>query len=71
MKARTVEDLDAFARDAVKAGAVGGLSMDLHFTPKCHPEAGMKNTRAYEGDNLMLTCSVCNLFVVNIKVAKD
>jgi hypothetical protein len=71
MKALTVEDLDAQARQAVKDGALASLSLDLHLTSKCHPNAGMKNTRAYEGDNMMLTCSECNLFVANLKIAKE
>jgi hypothetical protein len=71
MKAMTVEDLDARARQALKYGGLESLSLDLHLTSQCHPTAGLKNTRAYEGDNMMLTCSECNLFVANLKIAKE
>lgn len=71
MKALTVEDLDALARDSVKNGRLANLALDLHIDPRCHPGSGMKTTRAYEGDNMMLACSVCNLFVCNLKIAKE
>ena len=71
MKAMTVEDLDASARQAVKDGMLKSLSLDLHLTALCHPNAGLKNARAYEGDSMMLTCSECNLFVANVKIAKE
>lgn len=71
MKTMLVTDLDALARNAVKSGALESLSLDLHLQAKCHPTSGLKNTRAYEGDNMMLTCSTCNLFVANVKIAKE
>lgn len=71
MKPLIVADLDAMARQAVKAKSLENLSLDIHLAQKCHPEAGMKTTRAYEGDNLMLTCATCNLFVANVKIASE
>lgn len=71
MKPFTVADLDAQAREAVKAGLMESLALDIHHRPKCHPDAGMKTTRAYEGDNMMLTCASCNLFVMNLKISTE
>lgn len=71
MKTMLVTDLDALARKAVENGDLASLSLDLHLEAKCHPDAGLRNTRAYEGDNMMLTCSTCNLFVANVKIAKE
>jgi hypothetical protein len=71
MKPLIVADLDALARRAVESGALENLSLDIHVTPKCHPDSGMKTTRAYEGDNMMLTCAACNLFVCNLKISKE
>jgi hypothetical protein len=71
MKPLIVDDLDAIARRGLDAGTVPTLSSDLHIVPKCHPDAGLKNTRSYEGENFLLTCSTCNLFVMNLKVAKE
>lgn len=71
MKAMLVTDLDALARRAVETGSLESLSLDLHLQAKCHPNSGLNNTRAYEGDNMMLTCSTCNLFVANVKIAKE
>jgi hypothetical protein len=71
MKAMLVTDLDALARIAVKNGILKSLSMNLYLQAKCHPTSGLKNARAYEGDNMMLTCATCNLFVANIKIAKE
>lgn len=71
MKPMIVADLDALARTAIKENSLENLSLDIHLAQKCHPTDGMKTTRAYEGDNLMLTCATCNLFVANIKVATE
>lgn len=71
MKPMIVADLDALAREAVRTKSLENLSLDIHLAQKCHPLAGMKTTRAYEGDNMMLTCATCNLFVANIKIATE
>lgn len=71
MKPLVVSDLDAMARKAVQAGVLSSLSLDLHLLANCHPEAGLRTTRAYEGENVMLTCATCNLFVCNLKIAKE
>lgn len=71
MKPMVVADLDSMARKAIVSGSLENLSMDIHVTPKCHPNSGMKTTRAYEGNTFMLTCSICNLFVCNLKIAEE
>lgn len=71
MKAMTVGDLDAMAREAVKAGALSSLSMDIRFGGKCHISSGVIATRIYEGDVIMFTCATCNAFVGNLKVSKE
>jgi hypothetical protein len=71
MKAWTVADLDARAREAVKAGTLLNLSQDQNFWPACHPDAGMKASRSYEDDNVMFTCARCNLYVCSLKIAKE
>jgi hypothetical protein len=71
MKAWTVADLDARAREAVKAGTLPALSVDQNFWPNCHPGAGMKAARSYEDDIVMFTCATCNLYVCSLKIAKE
>lgn len=71
MKTMLITDLDALARQALKNGSLESLSLDLHLQARCHPTSGLNNTRAYEGDNMLLTCSTCNLLVANVKIAKE
>lgn len=71
MKPLLTSDLDAMAREAVKSGGLASLSHDQHIAPRCHPASGVKITRAYEGDYLMLSCTSCNRFICNIKIAQE
>lgn len=71
MRNLVVDDLDAMAREGLKVGKIKSLTGDLYVMPACHPSSGVKITRGYEGDVIMLSCMACNKFVCNIKVAKE
>ena len=71
MKAWTVADLDARAREAVRTGKLLNLSQDQNFWAACHPESGLKASRSYEDDTVMFTCVVCNQYVCTLKIAKE
>jgi len=71
MRNLVVADLDEMAREGVKSGQFKSLRGSLYVMPGCHPSSGVKITRTYEGNVLMLSCVECNKFVCNIKVAQE
>lgn len=71
MTPRTAQDLDQMSREALKAGRLESLAQPNFIVSVCHPQAGLRITRAYESEVIRLTCGTCEVFVADIKVASE